>query len=234
MSLDAETLHRSTEWPFACECGQEFTSTVYHAVNITFQPRLLYSLLAGKLNVATCPNCGRKVASPLPFIYHDMRRGLFAYVHPSTQLDEDEREQLIDRLRDTYTQAVATSTREHPPRSSGRARRPTPSRPRAAAEPASPVAEPDAPPMQVIFGVDRLVALVESLLEPGERLGRIALSTRSANPSERERLVALARQMADQLECQVEAGERGNAYGVEIYGPRSQIGTLMSMLQNAL
>jgi hypothetical protein len=233
MSPYAESLHRSTEWPFICDCGREFTSTVYHAVNITLHPQLLYALLAGKLNVATCPNCGRKMASPLPFVYHDMQRGLFAYVHPSTQLEEDQRDQLIERLRDVYAQAVEESAHLRPPRSPSRPHRSTPSRPRETADRPSPVTEPEAPPMQVIFGVDRLVALVESLLEPEERLGRIALTTRSPDISERKHLVAVASQMADQLECLVETGERSGTYTVEVYGPRRQIGTLVKMLHSA-
>jgi hypothetical protein len=233
MFADAESLHRSTEWPFVCDCGREFTHTVYHAVNITLQPQLLYTLLAGRLNVALCPNCGRKVASPLPFVYHDMQRGLFAYVHPGAELDEDQRDELIERLRDVYSRAVEESARLRPPRSTSRPRRPALSRPRDTTNVPSPVTEPEAPPMQVIFGVDRLVALVESLLEPEERLGRIALTTRSQDSAERERLVAVARQMAGQLECQVETGERAGTYTVEVYGPRSRIGTLMTMLHSA-
>lgn len=232
MSLDIEHLHRSTEWPFACDCGREFTSMVYHAVNITLQPQLLYTLLAGKLNVAACPDCGRKVASPLPFVYHDMQRGLFAYVHSSANLDEEEREHLLEQLRTVYAQAVEESAHRRP-RSSGRPRRSAPSRPRDTADLPPAVIEPDAPPMQVIFGVDRLVSLVDSLLEPAERLGRVALTTRSQSAQERGRLLTIARQMADQLDCQIEIEERAGTYTVGIFGPRSRISKLMDMLHSA-
>jgi CpXC protein len=232
MSLDVEHLHRSTEWPFACDCGCEFTSTIYHAVNITLQPQLLYTLLAGKLNVAACPNCGRTVASPLPFVYHDMQRGLFAYVHPSASLDEEEREHLLEQLRMVYADAVEESAHLRP-QSSSRPRRSSPSRPRDTAGLPPAVIEPDAPPMQVIFGVDRLVSLVDSLLEPAERLGRVALTTHSQSASERGRLLMVARQMAEQLDCQIETDERAGTYTVGIFGPRSQISKLMNILHSA-
>ena len=36
--------------------------------------------------------------------------------------------------------------------------------------------EPEIPPMEIILGTDHLITLVESLLEPEERLGRVAIT----------------------------------------------------------
>lgn len=91
--------------------------------------------------------------------------------------------------------------------------------------------EPETPPMQVIFGVDQLVALVESLLEPEERLGHIALNTRSQDPVARERFLSVAGRLAEQAGCQVETAERSGALVVDIYGPRGRIGQLVTLLQ---
>src|SRR5581483_11619840 len=107
---------RSTEMTFTCPCGETFPVTMYQTVNVTLEPELLYRLLAGTLNVAVCPNCGRKAMSAQPFIYHDMGRGLFAYVHPRGDVSEEEREVLLARLRQVYDRAVAESDRLTRPR----------------------------------------------------------------------------------------------------------------------
>src|SRR5215813_8444047 len=197
---------RSTEMTFTCPCGKTFTVTMYQTVNVTLEPELLYRLLAGSLNVAMCPNCGRKAMSAQPFIYHDMGRGLFAYVHPRSDISEEEREVLLARLRQVYDTAVAESdrlTRPRPaPRTSvePRVRRRTPEDDLAHIE-------PEVPPMQVIFGMDQLTTLVDSLLEPGERLARVALNTRSHTVEERTRLREIAERMAGEIGCLVEVDD---------------------------
>src|SRR5262249_2694291 len=100
---------RSTEMRFACPCGTTFAATHHQVVNVTLEPPLLYPLLEGTLNVAVCPNCGRKAESAQPFFYHDMKRGLFAYVHPDTDLPQQDREILLQHLRRVYSTAVAES-----------------------------------------------------------------------------------------------------------------------------
>lgn len=226
-STERDTL-KSEQYTFTCECGAQFQGTVYHRVNVTLDPKLLYTLLAGRLNVGTCPNCGRTFASALPFLYHDLKRGLFAYVHPGDEPDEEERDQLLRELGRVYTQAVEDSERVRPPRP----RRNAPGRPQSGSGgEARPVAEPEAPPMQVIFGLDQLVKLVESLLEPEERLGQVSLTTRSQEPAERGRLLSVGRRLAEQMPlCQVDAQEAGGVYSVRLYGPRSQVGQLVQLL----
>lgn len=217
---------RSTQVLMTCECGTSFESTLYSTVNVTLEPDLLYRVLAGTLNVGVCPNCGRRIEANQPFFYHDMRRGLFAYVHPDADTDEEEREELLKRLRRVYTQAVEASTRLVPPRrslpsdSQPRVRRRTPG------EDLSAQLEPEAPPMQVIFGHEQLVALVESLLEPEERLGRVALNTSSTRAAERERVTAIARKMAGELHCLVDIEDTPSEYTAWIYGPRSAIAVI--------
>ena len=229
MPARRDATHRFSDLPFTCECGTEFTAPIYHAVNITLDSQLLYDLLAGRLNIAICPNCGRRIASALPFVYHDMKRGLFAYVHPGAEPEEEERDQLLRELGRVYTEAVERADLIQPMR--------PPAHPRAAPGPASaadasqqPVAEPDAPPMQIIFGVDRLVALVDSLLEPEERLGHVDLTTRSTDPNERARLLTLSQRMAQQAGCQAAADEVAGTYTVRLYGPRSRVGQLVRLL----
>lgn len=224
---------RSVEMSFTCPCGSTFASTVYQTVNVTLEPQLLYRLLAGTLNTPTCPNCGRKAASAQPFLYHDMARGLFAYVHPHSNVSDEEREALLAELRKNYTLAVETSerilsAREHSPRKAPpgppRVRRRTPG------EDLSARIEPDAPPMQVIFGVDQLITLVDSLLDPDERLGKLALSTRSQQPAERARLLDVARRMAQQTGCIVDTQDEPDEYTVWLYGPRARVDAIAAAL----
>jgi hypothetical protein len=224
---------RSTERTFTCPCGETFTSKVYSTVNMTLEPELLYQLLFGSLNTATCPNCGRKAASAQPFLYHDMARGLFAYVHPSDAVEDEDRDALLAELRKSYTQAVEASERIL----SSRARQapqppigPPTVRRRSPGEDLKAQIEPDAPPMQVIFGVDSLVALVDSLLDPDERLGKIALSTRSKDPKERERLKTVAEGIARQVGCLVEPQDDAEEYTVWIYGSRARVGKIAEAL----
>lgn len=221
---------RSTDIRFSCPCGMSFTSTIYQVVNVTLEPRLLYRLLEGTLNVAACPNCGRKAESAQPFLYHDIARGLFAYIHPSADLPEEDREQLLAQLRRVYTTAVEES--ERIVRQRGRsAQRPKPSVRRT--RPYNDIGtklEPDAPPMQVIFGAGRLITLVDSLLEPDEKLGRLALSARGGDMAQQERLLRIARQMADQMECDTAIDDEPDGYTVWIYGPRKRVDAISKAL----
>lgn len=221
---------RSTELTFACPCGTNFAATIYQSVNVTLEPELLYRLLYGTLNVAVCPNCGRRVGTAQPFVYHDMKRGLFAYVHPSADVPEEARETLLNELRRVYTLAVEQSERIAQPRPP-RMDQPRPTvRRRSPSEDLASSIEPDAPPMQVIFGTDRLVTLVDSLLEPEEKLGKVAISARNAGAPERERLFGAVRRMAEPLGCLVEVEDEPDDYILWIYGPRGKVAALSKAL----
>jgi len=224
---------RSTEMTFTCPCSTEFTATVYQVVNVTLEPRLLYRLLEGTLNVAVCPNCGRAAEAGQGFFYHDIGRGLFAYVHPSEELPEEERDALLAKLRAAYSVAVEESERieRQRARTSGAAEQPRLTVRRT--QPYGDIAarlEPEAPPMQVIFGAAQLVTLVDSLLEPEEKLGRVALSTRSADEATREHLLRIGSEMAAQMECDARTEIDGNEDTVWIYGPRALVDAISRAL----
>ncbi|SRR5579875_1646690 len=222
-SFGAET--RASSIMITCACGETFSSLVYHAVNVTLEPELLYQLLADTLNVAVCPNCGRRARSAIPFVYHDMARGLFAYVFPNGDLSEEERSQRLERLRAVYNQAVAASgdvTRS--------------AREDASAAADSPrlqdaIPQPGAPPMQVIFGIEQLRKLVESLLEPSERLGKVTLTAQGNDSAQREQLRLIAQRLARGAGCLTETTERSDTFSITIYGPRSQIGVIAQALR---
>lgn len=224
---------RSSEMTFTCPCGSKFSTTIYQVVNVTLEPRLLYRLLQGVLNVAICPNCGRAADAGQGFFYHDMRRGLFAYVHPSGELPEEERDALLDRLRTVYSVAVEESERivrqrernsdlAEPPRLTVRRMKPY--------DDIGARLEPEAPPMQVIFGASQLITLVDSLLEPEEKLGRVALNTHSSDPEVRERLLRIASEMVEQMDCDTTVEDAAGEYTVWIYGPHTRVEAISKAL----
>ena len=227
---------RSSEVALTCACGERFAATVYHTVNVTLEPRLLYRLLAGQLNVATCPNCGRQVEMTQPFIYHDMRRGLLAYVYHRSDVEQEDREVLLEYLRRAYVQAVEEAERLTHAQQRRTAEAPKPAiRRRDSTDPDVLKAslEPDAPPMQVIFGVSELIALVDSLLEPEEKLGRVALTARNPGTAEKERLRSIARRMAGQTACETMVEEDGDEYTVWLYGSRATVNLIARALHTS-
>jgi hypothetical protein len=225
---------RSTEMQFTCPCDTTFAATIHQVVNITLEPRLLYRLLEGTLNVATCPNCGRKAESAQPFLYHDMQRALFAYVHPNADLPQADREALLQHLRRIYSTAVEESERIVRRREDvGRRPQPTIRRSRPYDDIGVKL-EPEAPPMQVIFGTGRLMTLVDSLLEPGEKLGRVAFSARGADRVAQVRLLHIARSMAEQMDCEISVDDADEGYTVWIYGSRARISTIARAIKQPL
>ena len=85
-------------------------------------------------------------------------------------------------------------------------------------------------PLQVVFGNDQLHELINATLNQEERLGRLALSTRSHAEAERGQMLDIARKLASEMSCQVEVEDLEDEYTVWIFGPRRQIGALMREL----
>src|ERR1700752_2812612 len=69
--LKIDVMSHSTTQVLACPCGQEFSYQSYEHVNVAAEPQLRYVVLAGLLNVAICPFCGRRAEMSMPFLYSD-------------------------------------------------------------------------------------------------------------------------------------------------------------------
>src|SRR6266700_5132454 len=95
-------MSRSTDTTFTCPCGNVFNSPIYEYVNVADEPQLQYTVLAGLLNVSTCPVCGRRTAIARPFIYSDPLHNLLAYVHPRADAPEEARLLILEKLRTVY------------------------------------------------------------------------------------------------------------------------------------
>lgn len=208
------TMSRSTNTTFTCPCGEVFHSPIYEYVNVAQEPQLQYIVLAGLLNVSTCPVCGRRAAISHPFVYSDPAHYLLAYVHPRADAPEEARQLILEKLRDVYMD-VSAMTQKHSERNGG-SHETSPSQ--------------VMPPLRVLFGLDELIELINAALSPDERLGRLALSTQSRNDAERGQLLTIARKLATEMDCQVEVEDLSGEYTVWLYGSRRQIGILMREL----
>ena len=217
-------MSRSTECTFTCPCGKVFNSPIYEYVNTAQDPQLQYTVLAGLLNVATCPICGRRSALSQPFIYSDPAHSLLAYVHPSTDMPEEGRQLILEKLRTVYQGADAETSSWKKENASGNG---TKSRNGASIDTRLPK---EMPHLHVIFGLDQLHELINTALSQDERLGRLALSTQSRSDAQRGQLVDIARKLASEMYCQVEVEDLPDEYTVWLYGSRRQIGALMREL----
>jgi CpXC protein len=216
-------MSRSTNYTLTCPCGEVFDSPVYEYVNISTDPQLLYTVLAGLLNVSVCPACGRRSAISRPFIYSDSARNLLAYVYPRNDVPEEARLMILDKLSDVYTSIVGSAD-EHSEQENGG----------VCEESKSALSQADQnqeiPPLQVVFGIDQLQSLINAVLSQQERLGRIALNTFSKDSAERGQLLHIARKLAREMQLQVEVEELSDEYTVWLFGSRRQIGAIMREL----
>ena len=216
-------MSRATNYTLNCPCGEVFSSPVYEYVNISTDPRLQYTVLAGLLNVASCPACGRRSAISRPFIYSDSAHNLLAYVHPRNDVPEEARLTILDKLSDVYTSIVG-NIEQHSEHENGRVN--------DSMKGAIYLADQaqDIPPLQVVFGVEQLHGLINAVLSQEERLGRIALNTYSRDSAERGQLLHIARKLAQEMQCQIEVEDLSDEFTVWLFGSRRQIGAIMREL----
>ena len=209
---------RSTSQTFSCPCGQEFSGTIYEYVNAAQDTRLRYITLAGMLNVATCPFCGRKAAIACPFIYSDPQYDLLAYVHPNAHAPEEARQLILDRLRSVYIDLANEQEGEQNSPAGDRRAKLTADQAR------------ELPPLKVVFGLDELYELLNATLPPDERLGKLAMNTLSRDSAERGQFLTIARKMAADADCAIEVEDLPDEYIVRLYGARRNISMLMRSL----
>jgi hypothetical protein len=199
-----------------------FKSPIYEYVNVAQEPQLRYVVLAGLLNVSTCPQCGRRAPVARPFIYSDPAHTLLVYVEPRTDVPEEARLLILERLRSAYT--VVTAAQEQQPQQT---------QDNGGSEQGSILTQAQLdsmPPLRVVFGLDQLTELVNATLNVNERLGRIALSTQSRNEAERGQFLTIARKLAFEMNCLVEVEDLPDEYTVWLYGSRRQIAALVREL----
>ncbi len=217
-------MSRSITHTFTCPCGQVFNAQAYEYINIADDPQLRYVVLAGLINVATCPNCGRRAAVSTPFIYSDPAHKLLAYVHPRADAPEDARLMILERLRSVYMDI--NKLREQQPENEQIDNQAN----GGSVISISPSQAQEMPPLQVVFGIDQLGELISATLGADEKLGRLALSTQSRSEAERGQFHDITRKLASEMSCCIEVEDLPDEYTVWIYGSRRQVGALMREL----
>jgi hypothetical protein len=216
-------MSRSTNYTFTCPCGEVFSSPIYEYVNVSTDPQLQYTVLAGLLNVSTCPACGRRSAISRPFIYSDTAHNLLAYVHPRNNVPEEARLLILDKLSEVYTSIVG-NIEQHSDQENREINDNTKGVISLADQ------DQEIPPLQVVFGADQLHGLINAVLSQEERLGRIALNTYSRDSAERGQFMHIARKLAQEMQCQIEVEDLPDEYTVWLFGSRRQIGAIMREL----
>ncbi len=232
-------MSRSINQTFTCPCGEVFDSPIYEYVNVAQDPQLRYVVLAGLLNVPMCPNCGKKAAVMTPFIYSDPAHNLLAYVHPRSDAPDEARNMILEQLRSVY---VSVQSQEQEEEQEEQKEQEEQEEQDALSDEeidqlldgkngaSDRQAVNDLPPLQVVFGFDQLHMLINGVLEPEERLGRLALSTQSRNSAERGQFLHIARKLASEMDCLYEVEDLEDEYTVWLYGSRRRIGALMREL----
>jgi hypothetical protein len=228
-------MSRSTNCTFTCPCGEVFSSPIYDYVNVAKDPQLRYTVLAGLLNVSICPSCGRRAAIARPLIYSDPARHLLVYVHPRSDVPEEARLLILERLRTVYVDIVdgrSAGIEQHVGNGQKSNHALEKVKRNGATEHLQTYQQQatEIPSLQVVFGLDQLNELINTTLSQDERLGRLALSTHSRNDAERGQLLTIARKLALEMGCQIEVEDLPDEYTVWLYGSRRQIGALMREL----
>jgi hypothetical protein len=207
-----------------------FHSKIYEYVNTRQDPQLRYTVLAGLLNVSTCPNCGRRSTQSRPFIYSDPAHFLLVYVDPTPDISDEARRDTLEKLLSVRQKVGIEVSYRVPVKEKLRVG----SEKHVAGvtiDTMQPSGEgKEAPPLHVVFGLEHLYELINAALSQQERLGRLALRTFSQREAERGQLLDIARKFAAELQCQVDAEIVSGEYTVWLYGSRRQIGAIMREL----
>ena len=70
--------------PVPCPlCGRRFAAQVQSIIDVGQDPEAKSKLLRGKINIATCPQCGNAGMLNVPFVYHDPDKELLLCFLPS-------------------------------------------------------------------------------------------------------------------------------------------------------
>lgn len=100
--------------PVTCPyCRARFAAPVQRVVDVGQAPKLKVALLQGRLNVATCPQCGNTGMLNAPFIYHDPEKELaLCFMPPELGLPAAEQQKLIGDLTNAVVNSLPPEKRK--------------------------------------------------------------------------------------------------------------------------
>ena len=100
--------------PVTCPyCRAKFAAPIQRVVDVGQQPELKVALLQGRLNVATCPQCGNTGMLNAPFIYHDPEKELaLCFVPTELGLTGTDQQKLIGDLTNAVLNSLPPEKRK--------------------------------------------------------------------------------------------------------------------------
>jgi hypothetical protein len=106
---EGKAMTRRSKREIQCPCGVCFEVTLYESVNVRLDPDLKGELLDGRLNLATCPECGRQQRVEIDLFYHDMNRKIAIWVFPEER--KDQATEITREMKDMGTDIEALLSR---------------------------------------------------------------------------------------------------------------------------
>jgi hypothetical protein len=100
--------------PVPCPlCGHVFAAQVQNIIDVSNDPEARFKLLRGKINVATCPQCGNAGMLNIPFIYHDPKKELLlCFLPPELNLRSDDQHKLVGDLTNRIISSLPPGERK--------------------------------------------------------------------------------------------------------------------------
>ncbi len=100
--------------PVTCPlCGRRFGAQIQDIVDVGKDPEAKTKLLRGKINVATCPQCGYGGILNVPFVYHDPTKELLlCFLPPELNLSGDDQHKLVGDLTNRIIGSLAPEERK--------------------------------------------------------------------------------------------------------------------------
>lgn len=100
--------------PVTCPyCRAKFAAPIQRVLDVGQEPKLKVALLQGRLNVATCPQCGNTGMLNAPFIYHDPEKELaLCFVPTELGLTGTDQQKLIGDLTNAVLNSLPPEERK--------------------------------------------------------------------------------------------------------------------------
>jgi hypothetical protein len=100
--------------PVTCPyCRAKFAAPIQRVVDVGQDPKLKVALLQGRLNVASCPQCGNTGMLNAPFIYHDPEKELaLCFVPTELGLTATDQQKLIGDLTNAVLNSLPSEKRK--------------------------------------------------------------------------------------------------------------------------
>ena len=93
-----------------CPCGEVFEAELLSAVSVSDNPELKEALIAGEINLVSCPKCGQMFYAERFILYHDSANEFIAFVYPLSF--QNQAAQCKEKMQSEFSKAVANFSEE--------------------------------------------------------------------------------------------------------------------------